>query len=95
MKKRKILGVRCEVIGEGMFSSEALVNISGNKSDAEQSVGIKGYCVMRDAIKKTKEGISYVSARIFNRIGENYLCWISADSNVQIVRAKESQLVFA
>jgi len=95
MKKREVVGVKCRVVGEGMFASEALVDIAGNKSDAEMSAGIKGYCVMKDNLKMIKEGIYYVSARRFDKMGKDYLCWISADSNIQQVRVKESDLVFA
>lgn len=94
MKKRKILGVRCDVIGEGMIPAEVVVNIYGNKSDAERSLGIKGYSVLKEAVEKTKRGISYISARVFNKIGDSYLCWISADGSIQKVRVPESQLVF-
>jgi len=95
MKKREVIGVKCKVIGEGMFPSEVAVDINGNKSDAESSIGIKGYCVMKDNLKTTNEGISYVSARRFDKMGKDYFCWISADSNIQQVRVKESELVFA
>jgi hypothetical protein len=95
MKKQRIVGVKCNVLGKGMFPSEVRVDIPGNRSDAENLLGIQGYCVGMTTLKRTLDGSYYLPVELFGRKSKDYLCWINVDGDVRSVRVGENQLVYS
>lgn len=88
MKKRKVLGVRCNVVRPYVFRGECVVKI-----------GKREYYVHEINLELTDEQPKrvYVKALASNydRARREYILYINANSEVIQARAKESQLVFA
>jgi len=89
MKKRKILGVRCNVIGPHMFEGvECIVNICGID-----------YQIWNSSLELTDEAPKrpyvWVICSYYDKLKQNFLVGINANEGYQNIRAKESSLVFA
>ena len=91
MKKRKVLGVRCNVVGPGPPEGYCCVNILSNK--------IHPLFVLNSSLELTNEE----PKRPYFRIREyshrekekEYIVWPEGLRGISMITAKESDLVFA
>jgi hypothetical protein len=89
MKERKILGVRCNVVGPGMFPPrECVVKVAGKHYLSwEDNLGLTDEVPKKPYVK--------VICGDYSGRKKSYLVGISSAGDFINVRAKESDLVFA